>query len=197
MLDTPQQIRQEDEERDRAGDPEPGAGKHAALRSQDQAEDDAGSKDQHGILVFQAESREDAEPDPELLVAGFHNAYQQPGATHPEQRQRSRATAGRIARAGRVERLPRTRQPAGPQADLLVSRRPSDSRKDSLDWSVRWCHLIRTAVAPRARSAQAHSPSASACEPYREVIDLGLSRGRNAMAIWQELVDNHGYAGPK
>ena len=33
------------------------------------------------------------------------------------------------------------------------------------------------------------SPSASACEPYRETIELGLSCGRNAMAIWQELVD--------
>ena len=28
------------------------------------------------------------------------------------------------------------------------------------------------------------SPSASACVPYREAIELGLSRGRNAMAIW-------------
>jgi transposase len=37
------------------------------------------------------------------------------------------------------------------------------------------------------------SPSASACEPYRDVIDLGLSRGRNAMAIWQDLVDGHGF----
>jgi transposase len=37
------------------------------------------------------------------------------------------------------------------------------------------------------------SPSASACEPYREVIELGLSRGRNAKAIWQDLVDNDGF----
>jgi len=37
------------------------------------------------------------------------------------------------------------------------------------------------------------SPSASACELYREVIELGLSRGRNAMAIWQDLVDGHGF----
>src|SRR5437763_16749954 len=34
----------------------------------------------------------------------------------------------------------------------------------------------------------------SACEPYREVIELGLSRGRNAMAIWQDLVSQHGFA---
>jgi transposase len=37
------------------------------------------------------------------------------------------------------------------------------------------------------------SPSASICEPYRELIQLGLSRGRNAMAIWQDLVDNDGF----
>jgi len=34
----------------------------------------------------------------------------------------------------------------------------------------------------------------SACEPYREVIDLGLRRGRNAMAIWQDLVSEYGFA---
>ena len=39
------------------------------------------------------------------------------------------------------------------------------------------------------------SPGSSACEPYRELIELGLSRGRNAMAIWQDLVDGHGFAG--
>jgi transposase len=37
------------------------------------------------------------------------------------------------------------------------------------------------------------SPSSSACEPYRETIELGLSRGRNAMAIWQDLVDTCGF----
>ncbi len=37
------------------------------------------------------------------------------------------------------------------------------------------------------------SPSPSACEPYRELIDLGLARGRNAMAIWQDLVSQAGF----
>ena len=36
------------------------------------------------------------------------------------------------------------------------------------------------------------APSASACEPYRELIAEALSRGRNAVAIWQDLVDDHG-----
>jgi hypothetical protein len=29
-------------------------------------------------------------------------------------------------------------------------------------------------------------------EPYRELIELALSQGRNAMSIWQELVDKYG-----
>ena len=36
---------------------------------------------------------------------------------------------------------------------------------------------------------------ASSCEPYRELIELELERGRNAMGIWQDLVDSHGFAG--
>ena len=37
--------------------------------------------------------------------------------------------------------------------------------------------------------------SASSCEPYREIIELGLSRDRNAMAIWQDLVSDYGFRG--
>ena len=39
------------------------------------------------------------------------------------------------------------------------------------------------------------APSASVCEPYRALILDGIRRGRNAMAIWQDLVDQHGFAG--
>jgi hypothetical protein len=38
------------------------------------------------------------------------------------------------------------------------------------------------------------SGSLSACEPLEEVIQLGLSRGRNARAIWQDLVSDHGFS---
>jgi transposase len=38
------------------------------------------------------------------------------------------------------------------------------------------------------------APRASACEPYRELIECALERGRNAMAIWQDLVDAHGFS---
>jgi transposase len=37
--------------------------------------------------------------------------------------------------------------------------------------------------------------STSDCEPFRETIELGLSRGRNAMAIWQDMVTDDGFSG--
>jgi transposase len=37
--------------------------------------------------------------------------------------------------------------------------------------------------------------SGSGSEAYRELIELELSRGRNAMGIWQDLVDRHGFMG--
>ena len=37
------------------------------------------------------------------------------------------------------------------------------------------------------------APAASACVPYREVIEAALAAGRNATAIWQDLVDDHGF----
>ncbi len=37
------------------------------------------------------------------------------------------------------------------------------------------------------------APSVSACEPYRELIVAALDCGRNAVVIWQDLVDDHGF----
>jgi transposase len=50
---------------------------------------------------------------------------------------------------------------------------------------------VSTDSRPPQRPSRA--PSASACEPYRELIAEALGRGRNAMAIWQDLVDDHGF----
>jgi len=38
------------------------------------------------------------------------------------------------------------------------------------------------------------APTLSNCEPYRDFNESGLQRGRNAMAIWQDLVTEHGFA---
>jgi transposase len=49
-------------------------------------------------------------------------------------------------------------------------------------------------VDPAAQAAPPQS-SASVCAVHRDAIELGLSRGRNAMAIWQDLVDTRGFTG--
>jgi transposase len=48
---------------------------------------------------------------------------------------------------------------------------------------------------PVCPPAPGRAPGASACEPYREIITDALARGRNAVAIWQDLVDDHGFPG--
>ncbi|HSA81008.1 MAG TPA: IS21 family transposase [Geminicoccaceae bacterium] len=51
--------------------------------------------------------------------------------------------------------------------------------------------VVSTDPGPASRPGRA--PSASACELYRELITEALARGRNAVAIWQDLVDDHGF----
>ncbi len=46
---------------------------------------------------------------------------------------------------------------------------------------------------PEPPAPPERAPSASACVPYRELITEALDHGRNAMAIWQDLVDDHGF----
>jgi len=47
----------------------------------------------------------------------------------------------------------------------------------------------------KRESPPSRKPSASVCEPHREAIELGLSKGRNAKAIWQDLVDGSSFTG--
>jgi len=48
---------------------------------------------------------------------------------------------------------------------------------------------------PETEPRRSRGPSASDCEPYREIIESALSKGRNAVAIFQDLVDGHGFSG--
>jgi transposase len=51
-------------------------------------------------------------------------------------------------------------------------------------------------TAPAINPTKVTKPTtASACEPYRELIATAVGQGRNAMGIWQDLVDTHGFAG--
>ena len=53
---------------------------------------------------------------------------------------------------------------------------------------------LADSATPNIEPQASRSPSASACVAHRDAIELGLSRGRNAMAIWQDLVDTCGFA---
>jgi transposase len=56
--------------------------------------------------------------------------------------------------------------------------------------------LVTTGFLPEVMlPEQAGRRSVGVSEAYREMIELELSRGRNAMGIWQDLVDAHGFAG--
>ena len=52
-------------------------------------------------------------------------------------------------------------------------------------------------VSPDSEPPQAPTCTASAshCAPFLDFIELSLSKGRNAKAIWQDLVDDHGFTG--
>jgi hypothetical protein len=74
--------------------------------------------------------------------------------------------------------------------------RPSESTaKPAIAGEVSTDLPAKPAITPRGVSTDpTRAPIASACEPYREVITEALARGRNAVAIWQDLVDDHGFA---
>jgi transposase len=67
---------------------------------------------------------------------------------------------------------------------------PGDSAKPAIEVTTGFGVELRG----RESENPSHHPSASACKPFQEAIELGLSRGRNAMAIWQDLVSEHGFS---
>ena len=72
--------------------------------------------------------------------------------------------------------------------------KPAISRKVSTDSGPTKPAISEAAVSTDSAAGPSRAPSASACEPYRELIADALTRGRNAMAIWQDLVDDHGFS---
>ncbi|HEY7290204.1 MAG TPA: IS21 family transposase [Vicinamibacterales bacterium] len=82
-------------------------------------------------------------------------------------------------RGRRSESKPKPAIPEGVSTDSGQSKPAIPAREVSTDLAV--------------PATPGRAPSASACEPYRELITDALGRGRNAMAIWQDLVDDHGF----
>ena len=91
---------------------------------------------------------------------------------------RRETAAGYLKAAGVPVRLPGGWGHQEPKPAIEVSTDPgTENRPPAID--------------PRP----SRSPSASVCEPHREIIESALAKGRNAVAIFQDLVDGHGFAG--
>ena len=99
---------------------------------------------------------------------------------------RRETASGYLKAAGLTVRGP-GRPPARP-ANPAIS---SEVSTDSSPATTAGKGTDDTAPVPAQRPSRA--PQASACEPYRELIVDALGRGRNATAIWQDLVDDHGF----
>jgi transposase len=92
--------------------------------------------------------------------------------------------------AGIAVRGPRRRRPPLKPAIEVSTDSANPASEVSTDFGV---GLPTLAGPPTEPPPPSRAPTASACEPYRELIELALGRGRNAMAIWQDLVDQHGF----
>ena len=111
-----------------------------------------------------------------------------------------RETASRYLRAAGIEVAGRGRRVAKPAISRGVSTdpgaKPAIPERVSTDSGP-----ANTAISGEVSTDPAlvepkptRAPSASACEAYREEIVHALGLARNARAIWQDLVDDHGFS---
>jgi transposase len=97
-----------------------------------------------------------------------------------------RETAGEYLRAAGIPVRARGGRPG-----VWPPPKPATTPEVSTDPAAKAATTAEVSTDPGS-PAPTRAPSASACEIYRAVITEALGRGRNAMAIWQDLVDDHG-----
>src|SRR5215475_11936838 len=90
--------------------------------------------------------------------------------------------------AGSMSELPEQNPNVNPEN--LPTKRKSNSEESKPAIEV----ITGFGVGLRGPESGKPSSSRSACELFHEAIQLGLSRGRNARAIWQDLVSDHGFS---
>ena len=95
-----------------------------------------------------------------------------------------RAPRARLPTTEAAESATATGPPSKPASESGVSTDPREAKPAS-----------RPGVSTESEAIHpGRSPASSACEPYREHIEAAVAQGRNAMAIWQDLVDHHDFA---
>jgi transposase len=107
---------------------------------------------------------------------------------------RRETASGYLKAAGIPVRAPRTRRP--PAAPNPASREEvSTDSAASGTANPASREGVSTDSAGAATVTPERSPIASACEPHRDFITAALALGRNAKAIWQDLVGQRGFTG--
>jgi transposase len=96
-----------------------------------------------------------------------------------------------LTEAGIAVREPRRRRPPLVAGSKPASQVTPDPGLDSKPAS----QVFPDPTAAARRDESLTSAARSACEPHREFITAALGLGRNGKAIWQDLVDRHGFAG--
>ena len=107
-----------------------------------------------------------------------------------------RETAGAYLKAAGIS----VRRPGGwgrkakPAIQVITDSTPA-KQDNSAPETAKPAIEVTTDSGPVKESANpAKARTLSHCEPYRDLIELGVQRGRNAMAIWQDLVSEQGFA---
>jgi len=103
-----------------------------------------------------------------------------------------RETAGAYLKAAGVTVDGPGRRSSGKPAIRVAT--DSEDSKPAIDGGVA-TDFIRPFSQKPPIQLPAPKLSTSDCEPFRETIEVGLSRGRNARAIWQDMVTEHGFSG--
>jgi transposase len=80
-------------------------------------------------------------------------------------------------------------------AELALPADSGGTQPDATESTSAEALTAKLAIAVTTDSDAPVPTSASACAVHRDTIELGLSRGRNAKAIWQDLVDTCGFTG--
>jgi transposase len=82
---------------------------------------------------------------------------------------------------------------AGPERTANPNLENLSTKESAKAKSAKPANAVTTGfgVEPEAKNPKPRS----VCEPFREAIELGLSRGRDATAIWQDLVAESGFQG--
>jgi hypothetical protein len=103
-----------------------------------------------------------------------------------------RETAGDYLKAAGIA-VSRPGRPGSNSKPAIRVATDSDTAKPANEEGVT-TDFIRP-FAEKAPIRLAPPPPASACEPFREIIQAEILKGRNAVGIWQDLVTRHGFTG--